>query len=423
MLEKIAIQPHGLRRLETVDPLVFFHIPKTAGTTLSTILKARLGDAMFEAKSQAILDRMGDGGSGLAMVSGHFVKERIYPAFPRENLLTLLRDPVERVVSQYLNWRDPARIEWDAEAWDIDAASRDAIETAQSCDLETFLNTANRVIMENTQNIYVRAFCDQQDVDPASDDPGLVDSAFENLRRFFWFGLVDRMEESMLMLARQLGFAELVDGALQVHNASKKRMRVSGRERALARRINALDYRLMDMARGEFGDRLRSLLRDGVKLAMRRNPDVHLPRLAIEFSDLRFLSGWSFAEQTDDARSYRWSYAGVEADVLLPAGLIPMARDFILDIDLLAIADGLDPATIAVALDYGSPTHIELQREGNGWRLFCRFAGRPQAHQRPCLSIRAGIASATSSSSGDPRNNLGVALGGLELSISETSSG
>ncbi|MDP3418670.1 hypothetical protein [Falsiroseomonas sp.] len=106
------------------DPCIFVHVPKTAGTSLRAELAAILPPDInihvdYTDTSRSFHDRIDDavarfldqaGPRGIRFASGHIVGRhvtRIAQQLPRARFITMLRDPVARVVSDYRHQRSP----------------------------------------------------------------------------------------------------------------------------------------------------------------------------------------------------------------------------------------------------------------------------------------------------------------------------
>lgn len=105
-------------------PCIFVHVPKTAGTSLRAELAAILPPDInihvdYTDTSRSFSDRLDDavarfleqaGPRGIRFASGHIVGRhitRIAAQMPRARFITMLRDPVARVVSDYRHQRSP----------------------------------------------------------------------------------------------------------------------------------------------------------------------------------------------------------------------------------------------------------------------------------------------------------------------------
>ncbi|MBU2501633.1 sulfotransferase family protein, partial [bacterium] len=109
--------------LATEGPLVFVHVPKTAGTSFRMALERLLGfDAMAydygpdsEVTSPIIMRHVYDRqdlkefkaavlDGPVQVVCGHFPAEKYRDLFGPENALVFLRDPVQRLISEYRHY-------------------------------------------------------------------------------------------------------------------------------------------------------------------------------------------------------------------------------------------------------------------------------------------------------------------------------
>ncbi|MFO0477083.1 MAG: hypothetical protein ACK52K_18215 [Alphaproteobacteria bacterium] len=410
-----SVSRSGVELYQGGLPLVFFHVPKTAGTTVSSLLKAHFGSAMCEVKSQAGLDELSADYGGLALVSGHLQKEKVFRTFAKDRFLTLFRKPHDRVVSQYANWRDDDRIEWGDSAWEVDGDARRAIEIAQSSDLEGFLTIANEQILRNTANVFTRAFCDREWVDPREDDPALVESAFENLRSFFWLGLVERMDQSLLVLSRQLCANTLVFGARNVRNASKDLPVVSREAARLIHGRNRLDIALYELVVQEFEARLLSVLRDAIRPVLKTSGSQRFEQYCelqrLDWGQIHFMAGWSYEEHCPDGTKFRWSFAGCDADIMVPC--ICIQRELFVRLHILALGAGLQQSRVGLKLNYAKPRRSKWTSVGNGWTLDCWFdvpAGEPTE-----IMLSLAVDASEVVNIEDARDVLGVALCGVEL--------
>jgi len=92
------------------------HIPKTGGVSIRNILKAHYGPRFFTYYWE-LRDAYGNRMSGVptapACVHGHFPADQFAGQVPKAQLVTWVRDPVERVVSSYYyrlrepDWQHP----------------------------------------------------------------------------------------------------------------------------------------------------------------------------------------------------------------------------------------------------------------------------------------------------------------------------
>ena len=233
--------------------LVFTHIPKTAGTSLkkSAIFpNVERGDVYW---SLGIRKLLRDRGNGAPVVLGHvpygvhrFLKR------PPYHYVTVLRDPVDRAVSFYNYVRmcehgnpgHPGDHRWhpalpDAKRYPID----------EFYQIETYRNAQAKF----TAGFFWNGFRDRMPTGlrrlAASDDRLLRVATHNLLHRYWYFGLLDRIDEAEETIARALGG--------QPTRTRDRSRQTSGRsglvdptpeQRERIRQSNALDVAFYDVA-------------------------------------------------------------------------------------------------------------------------------------------------------------------------------
>jgi len=84
--------------------LISVHIPKCAGTSFRHILQALYGDRLWLNYGQVFVREQAHPGlvpTGTDCIHGHFFADAFDGLFPERQLITWVRHPVERVVSNY----------------------------------------------------------------------------------------------------------------------------------------------------------------------------------------------------------------------------------------------------------------------------------------------------------------------------------
>lgn len=243
--------------------LVHLHIPKNAGTTLSRMLKLRLlawppTNALHRS---AVLGqyRVPTEGRLRAIASMsprdqrrmRFYEEHcgfgVHEHLPRPvTYLTVLRDPIDRTLSVYDFLRQEGRI-------------------APDLVLEDFLEAPPAGRVWWTDNAEVRYLAGEHgdivDAPVGACPPELLETARRRLEHEIrWFGLLERFDESLLLLCRALGWSAAVTVRSNVtRERSTRRDTVDPATLDRIAELNALDLRLDAFARELFQRRLGAL--------------------------------------------------------------------------------------------------------------------------------------------------------------------
>lgn len=219
--------------------ICFLHIPKTAGTSLTELLIQHVGSGrVCPAGTLVDYDAMTD--DELArydMLKGHFdyaLRARLRrPAV----FLTMLRDPVERVVSLYQQWRRSP----------VPPGGLGGEAVAKRYDLADFIDCGETAVEWRCINAQVYQIADgvRQARGPEKDRE-MLELAKSHLRDFAFVGVSERFAESVTRLCARFGWP--VPSAMPNANVSSE---ATGIEPSVRRRIaerNAADRELYDFA-------------------------------------------------------------------------------------------------------------------------------------------------------------------------------
>jgi hypothetical protein len=246
--------------------LLFLHIPKTAGLSLAQPIYKNFMEIPRAGRDSVhwYRDEEGQGRKGFALedareppspaalrafahpslraVVGHFTFG-IHRYIPRPSTyITVLREPVSRVVSRYAHqiiWRDD---QFGVVSGNLNISGY--VGRAADCDID---------------NGQVRRLC-RADAPFGQCTPRMLARAKANLRRHFTLvGLTERFDETLLMLGTMFGWTRLIyqPAGVNIHRA--KVVRPDERDREQIAELNRFDGELYEFAREAFEERLASM--------------------------------------------------------------------------------------------------------------------------------------------------------------------
>jgi hypothetical protein len=194
-------RPTGNRTEQAERCIIFLHIPKTGGMTLMTALRSRYGSRML--KLQTLDKRRDTQLEALAevplstrrrarLVSGHLYYG-VHEYLPQEcDYITLLREPVARVISYYYYVRGHPK------HWFHDGLVRSDMS------LEEFVSRAPDPEVANGQTR--RLSGDMGEGGSGELGARALDRAKQHLARCAVVGLTERFDESFILIRRALGW-------------------------------------------------------------------------------------------------------------------------------------------------------------------------------------------------------------------------
>lgn len=232
-----------------VRPIVFIHLPKTAGMTLRGVL-----ERVYAGLPIAFLGNLSKGGElaefaampeadrrAHALVAGHF-PWGAQAVLPGARTITVLRDPIERLISVYaFNKRAPNALHHKA-INEGDLSLADCVESG---------------LLRGEYNLQTNMLRDKRATTPEQ----ALASATRNIRACAAFGLVERFDDTLAYFARELRWpADAIDPATREdRNITHNRAKADDLDPALLdtlRRETAIDRALYDDAATLFEKRL-----------------------------------------------------------------------------------------------------------------------------------------------------------------------
>lgn len=178
--------------------LIFLHIPKTGGRTLSIILRRRFkADEVWSVKADEpeYLEEFiaaGDKAEQLKLLNGHMAYGWHRYIKKPAKYITMLRNPVDRVVSHYYYVLG-----------NKDHYLHDTV-VDQDISLEQYVTSELTTELDNGQT---RQLSGMTDIPFGECDSGMLDVALRNIEEnFLLLGLTERFDESLLLLHRLMGW-------------------------------------------------------------------------------------------------------------------------------------------------------------------------------------------------------------------------
>jgi Sulfotransferase family len=189
--------------------LAFLHIPKTAGTSfakaLSDIFSMRTYSMLTDDNLEPARRSLGD----CELIMGHFTMHGILRHFPDAQILTMLRHPVTRAISQYQGWHDsPVDPNWESYL-ERDKIAAEALAFTRGADIEQYFASEWEPITRQFTNYQTYILSGRRI--PSTPfkvwEVDVLEEAKKNLTDSIRFcGLTERMDESLVLLRATLGF-------------------------------------------------------------------------------------------------------------------------------------------------------------------------------------------------------------------------
>ncbi len=237
-------------QLKSDDQLCFIHIPKTAGSSLISVLDANFHvDQIRAPSSPDIVQQQWQHLAHVKLFRGHFTYAEVVQALPQTPLfLTVLRSPLNRTQSLYKYCKTlPPQ-----------AKNRDRLMAAAAGSFRDFVfhpDPLIRDLISNGQTLQLASDARHQPPDQ------ILAIAKQRLDQCLFVGLTEQFQLSMLLLCYILGWYPNLDAqSLRVSPHQIRQHDLDCDLQAAIADVNQLDNELYCHAQRWFGDRITQMV-------------------------------------------------------------------------------------------------------------------------------------------------------------------
>ena len=208
------------------------HIQKTAGTSIVAMASKAYGKADVSSHGDFLKSQLAELDKR-RFVSGHFGFAVVAALRPQRYAFTFLREPRERILSQYYYMSGRPR-----EMWPTDKLARE-LELDALLDLAIAGDPRIRTHFYNQQSFQLAHgwTCPGMEVTISPNEDAFFTAAVANMGMFDYVGLVDNFDADIHLIGRELGFQ---DQMVEKQNVGRIRTSVSELPAATRARLDAL---------------------------------------------------------------------------------------------------------------------------------------------------------------------------------------
>lgn len=234
--------------------VVFFHIPKTGGTTLDYITAKNYRiDYVYQVNAPAFDKHVAGIFKNEQMfrtIMGHYeLNDYFYQLFDRLKVaqFTMLREPVSRVISYYDYLRT--------------SENHPKYELAKDMSLDEFIVHDAIDEMPNGQTYRILGTIKEHawKKDPRSFDELLEAAKYQLQHRFSLFGLTEMYDQFLIMAQRTMGWQDVFYRRMNESKVKTDKTTISEATINTIKEVNALDIALYDFAKELFNKRCEQL--------------------------------------------------------------------------------------------------------------------------------------------------------------------
>ena len=240
----------------TKSRLIFDHLPKTAGTSIAAALGRMFGESprlpeFFNVHFQVIRSA-----GRRRVLAGHLWFTPNEPLAPGWYYCTLLRDPIDRFLSQYWFYRTVGR--QFAQGSGQEAHEDPQVRAAAELELDDYLAAEDTRIQRSFRNVQALHFAQRVCTDPDGlSEKELLDAATTSLEQYDLVGTFDDTQGFIDAIARDFALDRVELPRLNTTQERKRHAETPGPLIACLERENRVDTQLRAWARRRFCERDR----------------------------------------------------------------------------------------------------------------------------------------------------------------------
>jgi hypothetical protein len=306
------------RRWQAEDVAFFMHIPKTAGTTFHRILTSRYAKELTRQGRWRNFDKIkAEDLSPYRLVTGHFPYALVNYLAQPPLVLTFLREPVARMISE------------------IDQAQREDEHQLQNkhdhfADIPILELLTDKKFVRRFGNKQVR-FLSKDSLHDTKVTPDDLALAKERLTELAFFGLTERFDDSLKLLSHTFDFGPIVD--FETRNVSPRRTdRLAGLSQEnldVLAEVNRFDLELYEFGKALFAERLQTMEAEiSTGACAPWTESLRTTQIDHDLSVVDIGAQWHSAWRQNDGSYLRWTGPGSSSHLTLPP--LMAGKDYLL---------------------------------------------------------------------------------------------